>query len=72
VHQFAFGTTFVRECSRRNDILVAAFAWRLRNRTAVEPEHMTQTRSKRSLRRGTRATMPERARAVLAVVVTRN
>jgi hypothetical protein len=70
VHQF--DTTLVRECSRRNDILVAAFAWRLRNRTAVEPEHMSQTHSKRSLRRGMLAMMPARAAAMLAVVATRN
>jgi hypothetical protein len=34
VHQFVLGTPFVREFSRQDNILVAAFTLRPRNRTA--------------------------------------
>jgi hypothetical protein len=73
VHQFVFGTTIVRECSRQEDILVAAFTWWLRNRTAVE--HGTyEAKRIRSDHCGTECTprRPSEHRAMLAVVATRN
>jgi len=42
VHHSVFGATFVRECSRRERLLVAAFGWRLRNKSAARTVRMSQ------------------------------